>query len=438
MVPTPDPVLASETVPARTDVVVVGGGIVGVSAALTLAERGVAVTLCEKGRVAGEQSGRNWGWVRKMGRDPAELPLAIESLKLWEGMTARVEAETGFRHSGIAYLCRGDAAMAHRSAWLEHARAFDLDTRMLTPAEVAELMPGAARDWDGALYTRSDGVAEPQKAAPAIANAAIRRGASILVGCAVRGIETEAGRIAGVVTERGPIRCNAVVVAGGAWSRLFCGNLDINLPQLGVISSVLCTEPFDGPPTPAASSGTFAFRKRLDGGYTIAQPGANIAPIVPDSFRQFFTFLPELRARRSELRLRLGRPFIDALRTARRWTLDRPSPFEVTRVLDPVPNTRFLDQARTALAAEFPAFASVRVARSWAGVIDATPDSLPVIGPVAALPGLYIATGFSGHGFGIGPGAGALVADLVTGDPPLVDPAPLRFSRFRRDDDRSE
>src|SRR6185437_7777315 len=104
MSPRVDPVLGDEVLPARADVVIVGGGIVGTAAALFLAEQGVAVTLCEKGYIAGEQSSRNWGWCRKMVRDPREIPLAVESLRLWQGMNERVEAETGFRTCGIMYL----------------------------------------------------------------------------------------------------------------------------------------------------------------------------------------------------------------------------------------------------------------------------------------------------------------------------------------------
>src|SRR6267142_4763820 len=105
MAPRVDPVRSDEILPARADVVIVGGGIIGTSTALFLAQRGVATVLCEKGHIAGEQSSRNWGWCRKMARDPREIPLIIESLKLWQGMNQTVGAETGFRQSGIAYLC---------------------------------------------------------------------------------------------------------------------------------------------------------------------------------------------------------------------------------------------------------------------------------------------------------------------------------------------
>src|SRR5258705_10115038 len=117
-------------------------------------------------------------------------------------------------------------------AWLEHAREYQLDTRLIDGAEVARLLPGIAKPWAGALYTASDGKAEPQLAAPAIAQGARRRGATILTGCAVRGIETAAGRVAGVVTEKGRIACQSIVLAGCARSRLVFGDPGIYFPHV--------------------------------------------------------------------------------------------------------------------------------------------------------------------------------------------------------------
>ena len=231
MAPRVDPVATDETLPARADVVIIGGGIIGTSTALFLAQRGVSVALDEKGHIAGEQSSRNWGWCRKMARDPREIPLIIESLRLWQGMNEMVEAETGFRTCGIMYLAETPEDIARLETWLEHAREYQLDTHLIDSAEVAERLPGLAKKWAGGLYTPSDGRGEPQMAAPAIAQAARRHGAKILTGCAVRGIETAAGRIAGVVTEKGRIACGSVVLAGGAWSRLFAGNLGVELPN---------------------------------------------------------------------------------------------------------------------------------------------------------------------------------------------------------------
>jgi glycine/D-amino acid oxidase-like deaminating enzyme len=430
MAPRVDPVHSDEALPARADVVIVGGGIIGTNAALCLAEKGVAVALCEKGHIAGEQSSRNWGWCRKMGRDPREIPLIIESLRLWQGMNERVAAETGFRQSGIMYLAETAVELGELEAWLDHARQYQLDTRLLTRAEAAELMPGLTGNWTGALYTASDGRAEPQLAAPAIAEAARRKGAAILTQCAVRGVETAAGRVAAAVTERGRIACTSVLLAGGAWSRLFCGNLGVELPQLKVLASVMRTEPLTGGPEISASGGLFGFRKRMDGGYTVATLGVRTIDLVPDNIRFLPAYLPAVRLHWKKLRFRLGRRWVEEWRLPRRWALDAASPFEAMRVLDPEPDPYVLDRARTAVGAAFPLFRNLRMAESWGGMIDVMPDAIPVIGPVDALPGLWIATGFSGHGFGIGPGAGRLAADLIAGDPTLVDPAPFRLTRF--------
>jgi glycine/D-amino acid oxidase-like deaminating enzyme len=430
MAPRVDPVASDETLPGRAEIVIVGGGIIGTSAALFLAQRGVSVVLCEKGHIAGEQSSRNWGWCRKMARDPREIPLVIESLRLWQGMNQMVEAETGFRTCGIMYLGETEADVARFEDWLDHARAYQLDTRLIDGAEVARLMPGSAKPWAGALYTPSDGKAEPQMAAPAIAAAARRHGAAILTQCAVRGIETAGGRISAVVTEHGRIACGAVVLAGGAWSRLFCGSLGIELPQLKVLGSVMRTAPLAGGPEISASGDLFGYRKRMDGGYTVATLGVRTIDLVPDSFRLLPHYLPSVRLHWQKLRFRAGRRFAEEWRTPRRWALDQPSPFEAVRVLDPAADPYVLERARASIGAAFPAFRDVAVADSWGGMIDVMPDAIPVISAVDSLSGFFIATGFSGHGFGIGPGAGRLVADMVTGAPTIVDPAPFRLSRF--------
>jgi len=431
MAPRVDPVHSDATLPARTSVVVVGGGIIGTSTAFFLASKGVPVVLCEKGHIAGEQSSRNWGWCRKMGRDPREIPLAIEAMRLWEQMNTLTEAETGFRQCGIVYLCKTPEEMSKREAWLEQAgRPYQLDSRLLSRDEAAQLLPGLTGDWQGALYTPSDGRGEPQQAAPAIAEAARRHGATVLTQCAVRGIETQGGRVAAVVTEKGRIVCDNVVLAGGVWSRLFCGNLDLRLPQLKVMSSVMRTEKFDAGPETSCSGFGFGLRKRLDGGYNVASWSANVADIVPDTFRFFFEFLPALRLQWRNMRLRIGGKFIEEWQVPRRWSLDAVSPFEQVRTLDPEPHGPILDQARKSLISAFPAFRDMKVAESWGGVIDVTPDAVPVISGVDTLPGFFIATGFTGHGFGIGPGAGRLMAELVTGETPVVDPTPFRYSRF--------
>ncbi|MBW6398249.1 FAD-binding oxidoreductase [Roseomonas sp. HJA6] len=421
-----------ETLPTRAEVVVIGGGIAGVSTALALVAKGVSVAVCEKGRIGAEQSSRNWGWCRVMGRHPDEIPLGLESLRLWRAMEATVQADIGFRQPGTVWAFDTEAELAEAAHWLEHARAWQIDTRLLDTAGTAAVITGSVRRFAGALHTPSDGVAEPEKAVPAMARAARRGGATIHGRCAVRGLELRAGRAAGVVTERGSIACDAVVLAGGAWSRLFCGNLGIDLPQLKMLSSVLRTAPVAAPPDCAVGASNFSFRRRQDGGFTVSRRNASIAEIVPDSFRLFADFLPTMRQSFREMRLRIGRRFVEEWRAKRRWQLDETTPFEEVRVLDPAPTQSLLREGLENLSQAMPAFRGVEVRERWAGLIDVTPDTVPVISSVATIPGFHIATGFSGHGFGIGPGAGRLMADLVTGDRPIVDPTPFALGRFAR------
>ncbi len=429
MGPLIDPADTDQKLPARVDVVVIGGGIIGVSAALHLARAGNTVLLCEKGKLAGEQSSRNWGWVRKTGRDLREVPLIIEALRMW-GDFNREGLPTGFTDCGVLYVARTDADREHYQKWLDGVSEYQMGSRIIEGDELAALLPGATKRYGAALYTKTDGRAEPQKAVPALAAAARLAGALIVEDCAVRGLDLTGGRVTGVVTERGRVACNSVIMASGAWSRLFCGSVGLRLPQLKVRSSVLRTSPVSGGPETSAWVGNFAYRKRMDGGYTIANGQANVVPITPDTFKFFREFLPAAKAERRGLRLRLDGDFIAEARTPKRWDLDRASPFEKLRTLDPDPVGHINDDAMRHLREAFPIFGQATVTQQWAGMIDVTPDAVPVISEVDSMPGLVIATGFSGHGFGIGPAAGRLAAEIATSRPTIVDPTPFRFSRF--------
>ena len=428
--PAPVPVEGDAVLPGAVDVVVIGGGIIGTSTALELAERGLRVALCEKGRIGHEQSGRNWGWVRIALRDPREVPLMVEAIRIWGDLDRRIGADTGYHRCGIVFAAQDAAQRDRLERWSRHLAPFQIPARMLDRDGMAAMGMEAVPGMVGGLHVPMDARAEPQKAAPAIAEAARACGAAVLTGCAVRGVETAGGAVTGVVTERGAIRCDAVVLAGGAWSNLFCGNLGIDLPQLGVINHVLRTAPVPGGPDVSLWSREVSIRRRADGGYTVARGSGNTVPIVPNSFRYGLRFFRALRMQRRELHLRLGREFFHEAARPRRWALDAETPFERERVLDPRPSARMLGGLMAAAGRALPALQGVQVAQSWAGCIDVTPDAIPVISGVDAVPGLHIATGFSGHGFGIGPGAGRLMADLVTGAAPCVPAGDFRLSRF--------
>lgn len=430
MAPEIAPVQCSDQLPSKTGVVIIGGGIVGLTAALALSERKIPVVVLEKGRVAGEQSSRNLGWVRKMGRSAHDVPLSMAADRLWARMPARVGEDVGYRQAGILYLARTDAEMAGHEGWLRSVEALGLDSRLRTSAEIDRLIPGGRGKWAGALHTPSDGRAEPTLASSAIANAAVKLGACIVENCAVRTLTLSAGKVSGVVTEQGEIACDQVLLAGGLWSRRFLGNLGITLPTLPLIASVIRTGPMQGPTDIAVGGPDFSFRKRLDGGYTITQRGALDAPLLLDHLLIGRRYLPSLRQQLSVLHIGLGKSFLSDLALARRWNAKSRTPFERVRTMDPAINAKFNADAMANLTAAWPEFEHAVIAQTWAGMMDITPDSLPVISAVDTIPGLTVASGFSGHGFGTAPAAGQLAADLLCGVAPIVDPAPYRLDRF--------
>lgn len=430
MIPDIAPVETSESFPDATSVVIIGGGIVGLSAALSLSERGIPVVLLEKGKMAAEQSSRNQGWVRKTSRSAPDLPMAIVADKMWADMPARVGAEVGYNPAGVMFLAKTDEEMTGHDAWLKSAEAYSLDSRLLTQREIDEKVPGGAGKWAGAVYTPSDGCAEPSLASSAIAGAALKKGAIIIENCAVRTLSLTGGKVTGVVTERGEIQCEQVLLAGGLWSRRFLGNMGVSLPTLPLTLSVVRTAPMEGPTDIAMGGPDFSFRRRNDGGYTITQRGAVNSPITLDHLLVGRHFLSTLKHQRKFLRISFGKEFINDISLGRRWKANSISPFEKIRTMDPPVDDGINAEAMRNVSAAWPAFANAPIAQVWAGTMDMTPDSLPVVGPVAKLPGLMIASGFSGHGFGTGPAAGQLAADLLSGEEPIIDPSPYAFDRF--------
>ncbi len=431
------PIQFSAPLPAEVDVVVIGAGVAGTATAYFLAEAGVRVLLCEKGRVAGEQSSRNWGWVRQQGRDWAELPIMIESNRIWRGLAERTgEADLAFTERGCLNLAATPEVMAKYEAWHEIAKQHQLDTRLLSAEDVAREYPNIAPPpggkWLGGSITRSDGKAEPFVAVPALARAAQRSGAVIIEDCAVRTLEREGGRIAGVVTEKGRVRAKQVVVAGGAWSTHFAHNAGLSLPQLTVRSTVARTEPAPDVYGPNLSTPGLTLRRRADGGYTITSGDLAEHFISPNSFRWLGKYRKLLKLSAKDVKLVPAAPkgYPGSWGMPRRWRADEQSPFERRRVLNPDPSPVVVKRIEERLPQRFPDLAGVKLAEAWAGMIDVTPDAVPYIAEDHRLPGLFYATGLSGHGFGIGPAVGRVMADLVLGRPSGHNLARFRTNRF--------
>ena len=424
------PLRPPEKLPGEADVVIIGGGIVGVSTAWFLARQDVRVVLCEKGHIAAEQSGRNWGWVRVQGRDIREIPMMLESLRIWDKLAQDTGEDVGFVRRGCLFTARSDREMRSFDSWMTVAEEYGIDSRLLDAADLKKRVPGSALDWAGAVYTASDGRAEPHKAAPAIARAAQRAGAAVLTACAVRGLETSGGTVSAVVTEHGTIRTSTVLCAAGAWSSMFCRSLGVGVPQLKVRGTVARTAPCDNVLEGNLYDELLGIRRRQDGGYNVAHGAILQHPVTPSTFRWSFKFLPALRQELKVLRLSFGKEFFEEWRQPATWDLDTVSPFEKTRVLDPAPSAGVLKGIRRNLDTVFPQLADTPIVESWAGMVETSPDVVPMIGPVDGIPGFHIATGFSGHGFGLGPGAGKAIAGMLTNVDTGIDLAPLRLGRF--------
>jgi glycine/D-amino acid oxidase-like deaminating enzyme len=413
--------------PGAFDTVVIGGGIAGAASAYYLAKGGQRVALIEKGTIAGEQSSRNWGFVRQQGRDPREVPLMAACNRLWQGLEAELGADLEWRQGGNLAIARDDAQVARYEAWLDIARQHQIGSRILTGREINALVPGLEGSWPGALHTPGDGQAEPAKVAPAFAKAAERLGANVRERCAALRIETAGGRVEGVATEAGRLAAPHVVVAAGAWSSRLLRPLGVDLPQLWIRASVGRTTA-----VPAIGSGALAMwapglglRQRRDGTMNIAD-GSTDFDLSFDALRYGRAFLPLWRENKTFVAMRLGPRLGASLAEA----VGGARVFVANRTLDPPANLKRVASALATLRKVLPGIGEVGIARTWAGYIDITPDFVPVLGAVDRPSGLVVATGLSGHGFGMGPIVGRVTAETILDGRASIDIDALNVRRF--------
>ena len=420
----------SPHLPGTAEAVVIGGGIVGVFAAYYLAGRGLSVALVEKGLVGAEQSSRNWGWCRQQNRDARELPMATQSLALWDRLAAEIGEDPGFRRCGLLYLSNSEAELEGWARWRDFARGAGVITNILNGEEASEAGRATGRRWKGGVFSPSDGTADPSRAAPVVARGVLKAGGSVNQMCAARGIETEAGRVSAVVTEAGIIRTKTVVLAGGAWASSFCRQLGIRFPQASVRASILSVGAgAEGLPA-ALHTADVSVTRRGDGGHTLAISGRARVDPTPQQFRFSREFLPMFARRWRSLEPGGPHGWKAGHETLAKWRLDAPTPMERNRILDPHADQRQINETYRRACELLPALKRTAISNAWAGYIDSTPDGVPAIGEVEGLAGFILAAGFSGHGFGISPGAGYMIADIITGAPQLLDPAHYRPERL--------
>lgn len=365
------------------EMVIIGGGITGACAALALAEAGSRVRLIERAQLAAMGSGWTLGGVRQSGRDPAELPLARAAIGRWAELDARLGGKPGYRRRGNLRLARDESEAEVIAALVREQAATGLEIELLDGAAARRLAPALSERIVAASFCPGDGHADPVAAVTAIAGEAQRLGARIETGVAATALLARSGRVCGVETGAGPIEADVTVVACGLAAPALLQSVGLDLPLSAKIVQVLQTAP------------------------------------LPPLFEQVFGVANADCAGRQEIdgRLRVTTGIGDWRGDPQRWSADALAPpaADVATLIGRV-------------GAVLPALLGAGVARVWGGLIDLTPDGLPALD--APLPGLVVASGFSGHGFGIGPVSGEIVADLALGRDSRFDLAPFRLARF--------
>ena len=263
----------------------------------------------------------------------------IGAQERWEELARVGEDAFGLRRAGVTFLPKNEEQLAKYEVW---AREFGAaaGTKMLGAAQVAAMLPDAINPWGGAMHTPDDMVAEPFEAVPAIARAAVLAGAIVREGCAVRGLVRAGGAVSGVVTEAGEVKTRLVLVAAGSWSSLFLRREGVSIPQLSVRSNVLATAPMPSFFEGAAGEDAMSFRRRKDGGYTMASLGVNHLWVGPDALRHVPHYRQLIVGGDFGMSYRPPAPkdWPDGLLTKRRWGRAGATPFDRTRGLAPQPS----------------------------------------------------------------------------------------------------
>jgi len=417
--------------PKDADVVVIGAGNIGCFTALTLAERGMNVVLCEKGVVAGEASGRSLGYIDSLFLDPTKMEIIHRSKILWESVKERLGGDVGYRRTGVALLCANEESLAGASGWVESVRGMPgVEARVIDAKEAKAVAKGCETDLVGGILEPTDAVADPALVSPLVAKKFRERGGVLLQQCAVRGIEMSGGRVSGVVTEKGAINCPIVILAGGAWSPLFARSLGLDLPQFMASAYIMRLSEVPGPDVALIHEASgIVMRPRFDGGYDVCK-GIGFSPVTP----QLLLNLPRLRPAMKNLGatvkpvFNLG-TFFDQCKLPRNWKLDTQTPFEERRILAPGLDKKHIGVVLEDACAAFAPLQQTDITEIWGGVMSSTLDNMPYISPIDQYPGLIVGSGFY-YGLTMAPAAGEALADLASGLTPAMDLNLYRFSRF--------
>ncbi len=360
------------------DTLVIGGGITGCFIALSLARKGLKVCLADKGPLFREASGRSGGGVRQQFRNPAELPLAMESVALWQGLGEQLGEDIEYFQGGSLRLHRTRQLHEEDTARVERERGLGLDVRLLSPQQVRARLPVLSEQIElyGGTYCARDGTANPLLLGRALTHALTRAGVALHDHEEIRRLDVSGKRLTGARGSSCHFRCPAAVNAAGPWARKLLASLGLDFPVAFRKSQILVTEP--------------------------------VSPVI----REFVSFDKGYLRQAKDGNLHLGVRGIPIRALETSQTL-----------------SSFEDVARDFPEA-FPFLADIQIIRGFAGITTWTPDGIPILDKVPGVVGLWVASGFSGHGFCLGPVVGKLFCEWITAGRPSLDLSAFAWSRF--------
>jgi sarcosine oxidase subunit beta len=367
--------------PDSAGVVVIGGGVIGTSAAFHLSEAGVDVVLVERGELASGSTSRAAGGVRTQFSDVLNIEIAKRSLAAFRDFGRRPGWEIDLKQVGYLFVITREDDLEAFEQSVALQREHGLDSRILTPPETRELCP--LLEGDDILagsFSPGDGHATPEGVVQGYATGARARGAHVRTGCEVLAINTSGGEVTEVVTGGGRVRTNTVICAAGAWSRACGAMVGVDLPVLPLRRQILFTEPIAG------LSGQLPMTIDFESSFYFHREGPGLLMGMSDPH-------------------------------------ETPG-FSVETTEDWIPALTAIVRRRA------PRIADVGIRGGWAGLYEVTPDHNAIIGEAGTVSRFLYATGFSGHGFLQGPAVGEILRDMVLGRPPFVDIAPLSADRF--------
>jgi sarcosine oxidase subunit beta len=364
----------------QADVVIVGAGSTGLSAAYELAKAGVDVLVVEKSFLAAEASGRNPGGIRQIGRDINEVPLIVAAMQRWHGLEEELGCDLELEENGYLWVALSERDLGLQRELVERDTTYGIQEFALGRDEVRELAPAISDFVFGGLHSPTDLIANPFLVAKGYFDAARRYGAQFMFGAEVVDLRIEKDRVRGVITDQGEIAAETVVNAAGPWADRVGRMAGIDIPITPCPNQFILTEP--------------------------------VPPILPP-----LLLISAISVCRQSSR---GHVYIG----------NTNAPGGITG-FSKATNHDEMVRTTTNILKIVPAFRGLNIIRTWVGIIDFTPDDNFIFGHVDDVEGLILACGFSGHGFALTPIIGQLLCELVVEEKTSLPTEAFRLSRFK-------